>query len=1320
MTLEFFQLHDVKKRDGSIVTFDENKIIDAISKAFESTGNVFTTQIRNNLIEKILELLATSQTTTKNDNINIEDIQDLVEIVLIKQGYISIAKEFMKFRGEKTELRNQKKKLLNVEELSEVEKRYSYSALKIFTERYLLKDNNGNICERLDDLFKRVAVTSGIMEVLYDPQFYNKSGKSFIDADYQPRLETYQEYSKTIDYKDLPTNEYNIQLGNFTVNIFHQERLLARYIELQKENKMKIGYDTIEERLTLDKELQERILPKIQQYYDLMANKIFLPNTPTLMNAGAKLGQLSACFTLEIKDSVEDIYDTKKDFAIIFKSGGGVGVNYDNLRPEGALIKSTGGVSPGAVHFLENLNTDVESISQGGKRRGAAMGILSISHPDIVKFIKIKNNKTKRLEGHNISTLIDNKFFHAFFKNEKYELTFKDTVYGSINAREMMNMITTNAFECGDPGAVFLENINSNNLLQSIFKVPIKETNPCLTGSTRLATSKGLLKMEDLYLSGQHLQVTTDNRIINNDGKEIGIESRNAVPVYKTSDNADVWIIETDNGYVVEATDNHIFFIQKEISNRHQKKEILQKQVKELKVGDRLLIQSDEGYFGNQGSKELGAVIGWWQADGTSSKTMDWRKENVKTNIILDFYKQDKEISGLFTEYTNKILPQTKSKSGLQTIAIRPNIGGYRDCHSLASTRLGDLFQSLNVQKYSIPEIIWQGSRECVVSYLQAIFTADGTVFGSLEHHDFSIRLASVHRDFLLQVQTLLSNFGISSKIRSARKESKQLLPMNNGSGQYKEYPCKEFFELMIIGKGRHKFTQEIGFLLKYKQEKAEKFSKAIGSDNRISDYCTKIKSITYKGKEPVYDTTVPNNNSFIANGIVVHNCSEIAMYPYDSCNLASINLTSFYNPETNQFDIEEFVRVCKIVTRFLDGVIDANNYPLDKINKVSKDGRRIGLGYMGLGDVMTSLGIPYNSEQGFTFIEYITSMMTYASLGASIELAGEKGPFPLYNHPDYKSNKTRFPVNAIMQPSLMTDLYKRLDLINDSVNLENFKQDFHKMWYDIDNKIGEDNGLRNCSVTTVAPTGTLSMFVDCSSGVEPVFSHGFTKNVTVGEFNYINKYLEMALKKEGIYSEKLIDKIVKENAGRLQNINEIPEHIKKIFVTSMEIHPFDHIAAQSVAQRWITNGISKTINAPNDMTSKEIEYCYVLAWALGCKGTTIYRDGSKHTQVLNNSSINKQASNLQMSDYTRSMIKNNNRLSTEYKEDILSNYTPIIEYKVDSNSNNSVLLSLPVTVATLTGLTCNNCFATNSVIPNGSKGCQICQNCGNKIGSCE
>ncbi|RLE13434.1 ribonucleotide-diphosphate reductase subunit alpha, partial [Candidatus Aerophobetes bacterium] len=319
-----------------------------------------------------------------------------------------------------------------------------------------------------------------------------------------------------------------------------------------------------------------------------------------------------------------------------------------------------------------------------------------------------------------------------------------------------------------------------------------------------------------------------------------------------------------------------------------------------------------------------------------------------------------------------------------------------------------------------------------------------------------------------------------------------------------------------------------------------------------------KIAEMAWKNGEPgliFLDRINQFNPTFHVGKIESTNpCGEQPLLPYESCNLGSINLARMV--KDGKINWDKLRRVVHTAVHFLDNVIDANKYPLPQIEKNTKANRKIGLGVMGFADMLIKLDIPYNSKKGLNLAEKVMSFIQDESKKASQELARERGVFP------------------------------------------NFKE---SLWDKKNLKV------RNATTTTIAPTGSISMIADCSSGVEPLFSLIYHKEVLEGErLLYINSDFEKVAREKGFYSEELVKKIV-ENNGSCQKIPEVPEEVKKVFVTALDISYQDHIKMQAAFQKYTDNAVSKTINLPNHTTKNEIKDAFVLSYKLGCKGITVY-----------------------------------------------------------------------------------------------------------------
>ncbi|MGH9934292.1 MAG: adenosylcobalamin-dependent ribonucleoside-diphosphate reductase, partial [Nitrososphaerales archaeon] len=358
--------------------------------------------------------------------------------------------------------------------------------------------------------------------------------------------------------------------------------------------------------------------------------------------------------------------------------------------------------------------------------------------------------------------------------------------------------------------------------------------------------------------------------------------------------------------------------------------------------------------------------------------------------------------------------------------------------------------------------------------------------------------------------------------------------------------------------------------------------------------------------------------------------CGEQSLYPYESCNLGSINLANLVKRRADgefEFDWQRYEQVIRLTTRFLDNVIDSNKYPVVEIDVASKLTRRIGLGIMGLADLFYLLKIPYNSKQGYEFMSKLAEALSYYSMDESVQIARNKGAFPLFNESDYVYGK--IPIAGYYEVPKNQHSYDWDALIDKIMRF----------------------GIRNSQTTTVAPTGTLSMIADTSNGVEPLFGLVYEKRVTVGRFFYTDKVFESVLKEYGLYSDELLENI-SQNYGSIRGLDGIPEWMQKVFVTAIDVHWADHLMAQAVWQRWISNAIAKTINMPNDVTAEDVKCSYLLSHELGLKGVTVYRDGSRHQQVLHITSDSKEKRfEVVPSDYVVDYISNNIKDEFVHKE---------------------------------------------------------------------
>jgi len=786
---------EIRKRSGAVTAFNKDKISNAIFQALAASSKAdrgLADQLADKVVDKLVEQGFSSSRTP-----SVEDIQDIVESTLIESGHSDIAKAYIVYRHERRKLRDEKMKVLNTKSLDRVSKKFDLNCLRVLASRYLMRNAKNEITENPNQMFERVAILVGIGDMLYDSTVFEKSGNTIQDID---EAKSYLEKLDNFDYK--------FRIGEYYLNKWHFRALINHYVTLASKGQMRVSFKDLLTQLAAKK--FDKYSDKISEYFEIMISQDFLPNSPTMMNAGGRLGQLSACFVLDMQDDMEKIMKSTSDAALIFKSGGGVGINYSDLRHEGDIVASTSGVASGPVSFMNIINTVTEVVKQGGKRRGANMGIIESWHPDVEKFI---TNKTEAgvLENFNVSVGIWEDFWNALVNTEDGKYLLRSprdkTPVKEINAHQLIDLIAFSAWKSAEPGLIFFDQINKYNVFAKARQAPLRATNPC----------------------------------------------------------------------------------------------------------------------------------------------------------------------------------------------------------------------------------------------------------------------------------------------------------------------------------------------------------------------------------------------------------GEQSLYPYESCNLGSINLANLVKRKADgeyEFDWQRYEETIRKTTRFLDNVIDVNLYPVKEIDIASKESRRIGLGVMGVADLLYKLRIPYNSKEGYELQAKLAEALTYYSMEESVALAKSRGEFPLCSKTEYPEGK--IPVAGYYEKSKESHSYE---------------------WDALIEKI-QKHGIRNVLTTTVAPTGTLSMIADCSNGMEPTFALVFEKRVTVGRFFYTNKIIEQVLKENGLYTDEILAKIA-DNYGSLKGIEEIPEWIQNVFVTAMDIHWADHLMAQGVWQQWIGNAIAKTINMPYDVSADDVKAAYLLAHELGLKGITVYRDGSRHKQVLHMTSEN-------------------------------------------------------------------------------------------------
>ena len=881
-----------------------------------------------------------------------------------------------------------------------------------------------------------------------------------------------------------------------------------------------------------------------EEFYQLLANLEMLPNSPTLMNAGRELGQLSACFVLPVEDSLDSIFEAIKNTALIHKSGGGTGFSFSRLRPRDDQVKSTRGISSGPVSFMTVFDAATETIKQGGTRRGANMGVLSVDHPDIQEFIHCKQDH-KRLNNFNISVAVTEPFMKAAEKGEIYPLSNPRTGEATewLRADVVFDWIVESAWKNGEPGILFMDRINRDNPTPQLGR--IESTNPCVTGDTWVMTGEGPRQVWEL--TGRSFEAVVDGRRYPTE--EEGFFRTGTRPVLK---------LRTREGRSIRLTADHRVL---RVMDRTRYRLVSEwVAARELNPGDQVLIHDHRSLLGWPGAlnEAEGYLLGLLVGDGVL-------KDDA---AVLSVWAAKQVANGAETAGGSSAVMQA-AWTCAQTLAHRSDFRGWtavkgRQEYRLKSAGVRALAARMGMRpgQKTVTREIECSSSEAYRGFLRGLFDCDGSVQGS-QKKGASVRLAQSDLGLLRAVQRMLLRLGIASTIYQERRPA-GTKPLPDGRGGIREYPIKAQHELVIAGANLRLYAERVGFVDGQKAARLEAMLSAYRRQLNRERFVANVLAVEPDGVEDVYDVRVPGVNAFDGNGFYVHNCGEQPLLPFESCNLASLNLAKVAGNGT--IDWARLARNVRLSVHFLDNVVDMNRYPLKEIEEITRLNRKIGLGVMGFADLLVLLGMPYDSEDAIELAEKLMKFISAEAILASEGLAEKRGPFPSFAR-----------------------------------------------------SVCGDNGCpprRNATTTTIAPTGTISIIAGCSSGIEPLFAVAFVRNVLENErLIEVHPLFAEIARREGFYSDSLLQKILE--TGGVQGMEEVPDRWKRVFVTSHDIAPEWHIRMQAAFQKFTDNAVSKTVNFPSNATREDVRKAFWLACELGCKGLTIYRDRSRGNQVL-------------------------------------------------------------------------------------------------------
>jgi ribonucleoside-diphosphate reductase alpha chain len=967
-------------------------------------------------------------------------------------------------------------------------------------------------------------------------------------------------------------------------------------------------------------------------------------NSPVWFNIGVRgvPQQASACFILAVDDEMPSILNWYREEGLIFKGGSGAGANLSRIRSSFEPLDG-GGTASGPVSFMRGADASAGTIKSGGKtRRAAKMVILDADHPDIEQFVwakAIEERKARVLaeagfdmgldgadsfsvqyQNANNSVRVTDDFMQAVVDDADWDLTAVTTgeVLRTVKARTLWREIAEAAWECADPGLQFDTTINRWHTAPNHGR--ITASNPCFTGDALVHTDKGLIRFDELFAranGGEEFQVWThDITSVHAPADEMTLTTPEAFMI--TGKNP-VQRLRFSNGMELRCTPSHRIFT---LNRGYVEAEALtvDDQVRSLDLAAPAVnadmavpVRSDPEHDPTTGDRDsqlhlpdvwtdvFAHYVGWLVGDrstaGPSTVTI-YRSPDERTEIL----PMHQELLEAIND-GRPIKLSEQSNGTVQLRLTRRPLDRYLEALGVAS---------VTGERKTVPWSIEQAPPEIVAAFLRGLFDADGCAVHDPDTGSY-VGLGSISVELLRGVQRLLSTFGITSRLHNVRRPGASDFSHERHDGSVATDGSTASFDLRIAGRSLHRFAAEIGFSL---SQKSVLLREALIDHGAYAEDTTiRLVDRTDEGVELTYNLSEPRNHSYVVNGVVVRNCSEYFHVDNSACNLASINLLK-YLQDDGGFDVGAFTHTVDTVFTAQEILVGRADYPTEKIGDTTRALRQLGLGYANLGALLMALGLPYDSDDGRAWAAAITSLMTGTAYATSARTAARVGAF------DGFADDADAMLRVLEMHQGANDLLAENPALPDEL-VGAAAEAWARTLRD-----ARRHGVRNSQATVLAPTGTIGLAMDCdTTGIEPDLALVKTKKlVGGGTMSIVNQTIPRALRRLGYTPEQVVEIIgyIDEHMSVLGAPHLAPEHVA-VFACSMgdnTIHYEGHIRMMGAVQPFLSGGISKTANMPEEATVDDVEGLHMLAWELGLKSVAIYRDNCKLGQPLSSSKV--------------------------------------------------------------------------------------------------